>query len=82
MEDLIQNLQDAGCDARTIAAICRLYAAGETGDAVAVLRRYRCGLLDRLHQCQERIDCLDFLIRRMESEYRRQGNIHRERKAF
>lgn len=74
MEDLIQNLQDAGCDARTIAAVCRLYAAGEMADAVAALRQHRCGLLDSLHQCQERIDCLDFLIRRMESESRRQGN--------
>ena len=50
----------------TITEICRLYDNGRVRDAVKTLRKHRCILMDRLHESQERVDCLDFLVRRME----------------
>ena len=36
-----------------------------------MLRKHRCGLMDSLHESQERVDCLDFLVWRMEKERER-----------
>ena len=66
MDDLIQNLEDAGCGSETILEVCRLYNNGRVQDAVKTLRKHRCTLMDRLHESQERVDCLDFLVWRME----------------
>ena len=41
---------------------------GKADDAVRALRRHRCDLMDALHESQARVDCLDYLIRRMEEE--------------
>ena len=49
-----------------IKEVCRLYGDGQIQDAVKILRKHRCALMDRLHESQERVDCLDFLVRRME----------------
>ena len=65
---MIQNLKDAGCCAQTIEQICRLYGNGQIQDAIKMLRKHRCGLMDSLHESQERVDCLDFLVWRMEKE--------------
>lgn len=69
-DDLIQNLKDAGCDARTIENVRRLYDNGQVQDAVKTLRKHRCSLMDSLHESQGRVDCLDFLVWRMEKEKR------------
>lgn len=67
---MIQTLKDAGCGKEEIADVRRLYENGQTQDAVKKLRRYRCGLMDTLHKSQERVDCLDYLVRSMEKEKR------------
>lgn len=59
-------MKDAGCDRETITKICGLYAEGQIQDAVKVLRRHRCHLMEQLHESQSRVDCLDFLVRKME----------------
>lgn len=68
MEDLIQNLRDAGCGAALAAEVCALYRAGRLREAVRRLRCHRCSLMDALHESQDRVDCLDHLVRRMERE--------------
>ncbi len=35
-----------------------------------MLRKHRCDLMDSLHESQGRVDCLDFLVWRMEKEKR------------
>ena len=52
----------------TITEVCRLYGNGRVQDAVKTLRKHRCTLMDRLHESQERVDCLDFLVWRMEKQ--------------
>jgi hypothetical protein len=45
-----------------------LYGNGQVQDAIKMLRKHRCGLMDSLHKSQWRVDCLDFLVWRMEKE--------------
>jgi len=65
---MVQNLKDAGCGAQTIETVCRMYRGGQVRDAIKELRKHRCSLMDSLHESQERVDCLDFLVWRMEKE--------------
>ena len=61
-EELRQNLLDAGCDGSQIEAFEQLAAEGREGDKVDLLETHRKVLLDRLHQNQRQIDCLDYLL--------------------
>lgn len=63
---LYQNLLDAGCGADTIAQCMDLAKAKERAKLLRILVCHRQGLLDTVHQNEKRIDCLDYLIYRME----------------
>lgn len=67
-DELIQCLRDAGCEDAAIAEVCRLYEKGESHEAIRKLRIHRCHLMDTLHRSQDRVDCLDYLIREMRKE--------------
>lgn len=63
----IQNLTDAGCDDDTVRCYCELEQRG--GDCppvrkeqIRLLGKHRKALLGELHSCQEKIDCLDYLL--------------------
>jgi len=73
-EDITQNLKDAGCDSEKISDICELCDTGQIREAVRVLRRHRCELMDRLHESQNRVDCLDYLVYQMEKKLRVKEN--------
>ena len=75
---MVQNLKDTGCSAQTIEKVCRLYGNGQVQDAIKTLRKHRCGLMDSLHESQERVDCLDFLVWQMEKEYLKNNKKERE----
>ncbi len=66
MDEIAGNLMDAGCDAAHITEIGRLYEKGEIALVLRKLRRCRCELMDDLHESQKKVDCLDFLIRKIE----------------
>lgn len=68
--DIVQNLKDAGFEADEILDICRLHDAGNLKDAVRTLRRRRCDLMEELHESQNRVDCLDYLVYQLEKELR------------
>jgi len=61
-QQLLRNLQDAGCTDQMIQQYFRLREAGRTKEQICLLFRHRAALLDRLHQDQKQIDCLDYLI--------------------
>lgn len=65
-------MKDAGCGEEIITKICRLYAEGQVKDAVKILRRHRCSLMEQLHDSQSKVDCLDFLVWQMEKS---QGQV-------
>ena len=56
--------------------VCNLYDNGQIQDAVKALRKHRCSLMDSLHKSQERVDCLDFLVRRMEKAINYENKVN------
>ncbi len=70
---------DADCGSQTIEKVCRLYSNGQVQDAIKTLRKHRCSLMDSLHESQGKVDCLDFLVRRMEKKSDDQNSKKKER---
>ncbi len=65
---LLRNLRDAGCDETAIQQYFRLEETGNVKGQLCLLFRHRAVLLDRLHQDQNKIDCLDYLIYQTEQK--------------
>lgn len=63
---LYQNLIDAGCDQKTAIQCMSLMEGGKKCDLLRLLSLHRDSLLDALHENQKRIDCLDFLIYKLD----------------
>ncbi len=59
---MIQNLQDAGCQADMIAAFVQDMHKGQLQAGQRLLELHRRSLLDELHRAQKHIDRLDYLL--------------------
>lgn len=68
LQFLPENLRDAGCSQETIRQYLHLAETGNVKEQLRLLYRHRAALLDRLHQDQKQIDCLDYLIYQMEQQ--------------
>lgn len=66
MNEMVQNLRDAGCNSEIVQVVLNLYERGQIGDVIALLRSHRCALMNDLHARQEKVDRLDYLLRQME----------------
>ena len=64
------NLKDAGCSDQSAAFVNQLVQAGRFADAIHEMKVIRCDLMEEVHQCQRKVDCLDYLIRQTEKEIR------------
>ena len=63
-----QNLKDAGCDER-ITNNCMSFAKdGNLGAMLPILKQYRTTLLGSVRSGQKKLDCLDYLIYRIQKE--------------
>lgn len=62
---LKQALEDAGCDDRLINECIKIAETQQSTKLLKPLSRHRAVLLDSLHECQRRIDCLDYLLCRI-----------------
>ncbi len=67
-DDLIQNLKDAGCDEKTINDFMDLSDRGNTAEELKLLSGHRKNMLDRLHDINRNISCLDYLIYQLKKE--------------
>lgn len=65
-EIIIQNLRDAGCDEKTVAGILNCVRSGRDPECFRMLKRQRSLLLDAVHREEKKIDCLDYLVYRMQ----------------
>lgn len=65
---LLRNLNDAGCDAQTIEQFIHLQSEGKTQQQLRLLSRHRRLLLQKVHDNQAKVDCLDYLIYTMKSK--------------
>ena len=82
MDELTLGLKDAGCDSKQIALICRLYENGEIQMVIKKLRRHRCDLMERMHESQRKIDCVDFLLRKIDKQIVRKDGISNDTKTY
>lgn len=61
-----QNLIDAGCSQEVVEQCMKLRKNRNTAQLMRVLAQHRRSLLDTVHTGQKQIDCLDYLIYRIE----------------
>jgi len=65
---VIQNLEDAGCDPETVAKLMELGMTGNRKNQLKLLEQHRKRLLEKVHENEKRIDCLDYLVFQMSKE--------------
>ena len=65
---LVRNLKDAGCGTPLIEKISALHDSGNLREELRLLAAQRCGLLEKVHATQKKVDCLDYLIFNVKQE--------------
>ena len=63
---MILNMKDAGCSEDTIQRFLLCYQADDIKGELKILSNHRQALLDKVHQEQKEIDCLDYLVYQIE----------------
>lgn len=58
---IVQNLKDAGCDSEMVEQFLALGREAQIKKQLKLLEKHRKQLLDRVHEEEKRIDCLDYL---------------------
>lgn len=61
-------LSDSGMPPDQIYTVISFLQAEKEKEAAAILKAWRTGLLDQLHACQKRIDCLDYFLQNHKEE--------------
>lgn len=64
-EMLITNLKDTGCADETIVAFLHYHQTNEQAKQMDLLKKHRNILLQKIHEDQKAIDCLDYLLYRL-----------------
>lgn len=62
---VIQNLKDAGCEDDFIERFILALENNQNKEASLLLRGWRNSLLDEIHNNQHKLDCLDYLMRKL-----------------
>lgn len=65
-DSLIQNLKDAGCEEEVVEQFLALDQDGKTKEQLELLASHRCQLLKEIHEGEKQIDCLDYLVYRLQ----------------
>lgn len=63
-----QNLKDAGCDSQTTEQCMSIIRNGDYRGLMTILISYRKTLLNSVRLGQKQIDCLDYLIYKIQKE--------------
>ena len=61
-----QNLKDAGCEKQCVEEFLALEQEGKRREQLKLLELHRQKLLDRVHEEERQIDCLDYLVYQMQ----------------
>ena len=74
-QEILRNLEDAGCSCDVVKRFCELEAqqrpeAVTRQEQMLLLCKQRKELLNNLRQCQRQIDCLDYLLNQMREQQR------------
>lgn len=65
-EMLLQNLKDAGCNQQMIESCVALFQQKNTSEMKRLLAKHKRKLLETVHIHQKEIDCLDYLVFRLD----------------
>ncbi|MEG0453618.1 MAG: hypothetical protein RR558_11175 [Coprobacillus sp.] len=68
ISDIIRNLEDAGCQKEMIEKFIKSYNDNHIQNQLCLLKKQRCVLIEKIHQDQKQIDCLDYLIYMIKKE--------------
>lgn len=66
---IVSTLIDAGCDEAKISYFLSLYEKNEFKKQIKFLSEHRKKLLDKVHQENKCIDCLDYLVNSLKKCY-------------
>lgn len=61
-EDVVQALEDAGCDKENIKCFLKYMNQDKIGKGLTLLEEHRKNLLDRVHIEEKQISRLDYLV--------------------
>lgn len=61
-EAIIQNLRDAGCSEDSIECCMACLNSGKKAELLKQLENHRRCLLNKVHEEEKQIDCLDYLV--------------------
>ena len=64
-QEIIQNLKDAGCEEDFIMKFISMTDNNRGEEAFELLRKWRNHLMEEIHSSQHKLDCLDYLIRKL-----------------
>lgn len=67
-EDIAQLLQDADCPDAFIQQFLAAMETESVTDQIRLLRTQRCRQLDRVHEEEKKLDCLDYLRYKLEKQ--------------
>ena len=65
---VLQNLKDAGCTNEMVEKFMILQDNDDEEQQIQLLSGHRKYLLEKLHREEKRIDCLDYLLYKMQSK--------------
>ena len=65
---IYQNLKDAGCDKKTTDQCMSIVQKGAYTEMLPILAQHRAGLLLAVRSGQKQIDCLDYLIYKIQNK--------------
>ena len=68
IEEIRRILSDSGCQEGVLEKILRMWEEGDKKDALWLMKRDRCRLMEEMHDKGRKVDCLDLLIRNAEKE--------------
>lgn len=67
-EYLKQSLSDAGCGNEATETILERFESGSIDEMVRLLKKERCRAMDEYHESGRKVDCMDFMLRKIENE--------------
>ena len=62
-ETLKSFLTDTGVRQELIERAMQLYQSGQEAELVRFLKLWRCNMVEDMHECQRKVDRIDYLIR-------------------
>ncbi len=67
-EYLKKSLFDAGCNEEVADLVLERFESGSMDETVRLLKKERCRAMDEYHESGRKVDCMDFMLRKIENE--------------